>query len=327
MISHKSKFIFNLLLISSITLNILAKSPLRNARKNTVKQNLEINNDLDSKIEKAEKSVELKKQELSALERKLESLKKQKLKEEKGSLVFYDLGSGTGKVAWHACYYDVNNPQKAKDFIEREYKDIRGEIPDDERNLVTRAKGSPVYGEILLDSFEKILKDLNIPGFAKVVGVELAPTRYHHALSVQNRLKEAGQTLPCPIEFRNENIAETDISDANVIYMCSTCYPDELMDVLVKRFSELKDGLMVLTLKSLPSNYADFGFDLIKEFTLPMTWSEGSPVYVYKLKKDNVKKNRNKVVNLNSENNNSQEESATTDNAAIDTSNGNPAFE
>ncbi|MDR3646963.1 MAG: hypothetical protein P4L22_05490, partial [Candidatus Babeliales bacterium] len=75
----------------------------------------------------------------------------------------------------------------------------------------------------------------------------------------------------------------SDISDATVIFMCSTCFPEELMNSLTKKLSSLKPGLKLLTLKDL-TNPELHNFKLIKEYTLPMTWSTGSSVYLYELK-------------------------------------------
>lgn len=248
------------------------------------------------KVEKLERKIEKVENELKNLKEELDSLKtpeKTTAISKKGK-VFYDLGSGLGKVAMHAYLYDTKNPEAAKKFIDEEYKDVRAEISDEERNLVSRDKmGSPVYGEIKVESVEKLFKsleDLGVNNFRKSVGIELSPTRYHHALSISNKLKENGLDIPGKeLKYINENIVDSNISDADVIFMCSTCYPDELMEKLVNKFAKLKDGLIVISLKSLP-NYQEHGFTLVKELTLPMTWSEGSPVNIYKLNKSNKTK-------------------------------------
>lgn len=226
-------------------------------------------------------------------EAKVKSESKAEQKQDKKTEIFYDLGSGTGKVTVQALLHNPSNPDAAKDVIADYYQDIRAEIPEQEREMITRGKGSPVYGEILPQSFQEVLEDkeLNVGTIKKATGVELSPTRYHHAKTIRNKLEDEnllpkGKTL----EFKNENIAETNIDDATLIFMCSTCYPDELMDTLVERFSKLKEGLRVISLKEMP-NYAKFGFIEIKELKKPMTWSpNGSPVHLYKLDKAAAKK-------------------------------------
>ena len=51
------------------------------------------------------------------------------------------------------------------------------------------------------------------------------------------------------LEFIQCCFLECDTDDAQVIYMCSTCYSNELMTKLVKKFSKFKKGLYVITLK------------------------------------------------------------------------------
>ncbi len=193
------------------------------------------------------------------------------------------------------------------DLIDEMYKNIKHQISDTERSMVTKTGGSPVYGEIKFDSLKKVLDDLNIKKtdvlydlgsgtgkvlvqgyldypFKKVVGIELSPTRNHHAETIRKNLEKKNLiTKDRKFELYNGDIAKENISDATVIYMCSTCYPEELMAKLTERFSKLKPGLTVITLKALPDNYEDFGLKHIKEYKLPMTWSEGSPVHIYKL--------------------------------------------
>ena len=57
---------------------------------------------------------------------------------------------------------------------------------------------------------------------------------------------------------------------------------------MFEKLSKLKDGLLVLSLKELP-DYEKYNFTKIKELKLPMTWSSGSPVHAYKLKKSGKK--------------------------------------
>jgi hypothetical protein len=82
------------------------------------------------------------------------------------------------------------------------------------------------------------------------------------------------------LTFKTENITTTDLSDATIIYMASTCFSPELMQQLLERFREIKaNGLRIITLQKLPPSD---DFSIAKQYTLPMTWSETTPVYVYK---------------------------------------------
>ncbi len=203
----------------------------------------------------------------------------------------------------------------SKQLIDEDiYKEITGfNIAETERKMVTDKGGSPVYGEIKYDSLQTIFNDLNIKSsdvfydlgsgvgkviiqaylnfpFKKVVGIELSPTRHNNALKAREELVKRNLINPNrKIEFIQGDIAELNLCDATVIYMCSTCYPVELMKKIAEKCSNLKKGMHVISLKSLP-DYQDYGFILEKEYSLPMTWSEGSPVYVYKLDPEEAKK-------------------------------------
>lgn len=192
-------------------------------------------------------------------------------------------------------------------FIDETYKSRTGVISDEERKIITEQGCAPVYGEILNTSLKTLLDDLHITPndvfydlgsgtgkvtiqayldypFKKAVGIELSPTRYKHSIIAKNELKKINALANTrTLEFRNEDITKSDINDATVIFMCATCFPEDLMDTLTKKLSMLKPGLKLLTLKALP-NTELHNFKLIKEYSLPMTWSSGSPVYLYELK-------------------------------------------
>lgn len=184
-------------------------------------------------------------------------------------------------------------------------------IPTAEEAKITECGGAPTYGEILYESLKTLLDEMpssNIKNgvlydlgsgvgkvcvqayldypFAKVVGIELSKKRYDASIDILQTLQEQGYIdKNRTLQFLNEDFMKSNISDATVIYMCSTCYSPELMGKLGEKFSKLKPGLQVITLKSMP-DYEKYGLELIGEYKLPMTWSKesgGSPVYVYKL--------------------------------------------
>lgn len=176
-------------------------------------------------------------------------------------------------------------------------------IPQQEKDSISTRGGAPTYGEIKYPSLQTLLNDLNIKEddvfydlgsgvgktviqahlnfpFKKTVGIELAPTRHKQAEAVADKLKNR------MLEFRQDDMLETDLSDATVIYLCSTCFSDELMNKLLNKFAKLKNGLVVITLKELPDRYPSAGFELVKKYNLPMSWSAGNTVHVYKLTKN-----------------------------------------
>lgn len=197
-----------------------------------------------------------------------------------------------------------------EDIIEELYVGVTGyNIPKEEVETIKAKGGAPTYGEIKYQSLKTIFDDLpkshkrgafydfgsgvgkvvvqaylDVPQFKKTVGWEISQQRYNDAQYIVSQLKKRELTdKNRDIEFRIGDFLEADIDDARVIYMCSTCYSEECMAQLTSKFSKLKKGLIVITLKPLP-NYKEYGFELKREYKLPMTWWHASPVYVYELK-------------------------------------------
>ncbi len=170
--------------------------------------------------------------------------------------------------------------------------DIYGEIPPDSLQIVMEYVRKPTKDDVFYDlgcgvGGAVLWVYLNFP-VKKSAGIELCSSRFNDAHIALKRFKnknllESGRTL----EILFGDMLQADLHDATIIYSCSTCFPDELMDELMEKLATLKPGLIFITLKELPANYKNFGFKAIvdsttdKKLILPMTWSEGSPVYIY----------------------------------------------
>lgn len=190
-------------------------------------------------------------------------------------------------------------------FIEELYNGVSGfGINSDEEEAVRRIGSSPVYGEIKPEAVSQLEEYLKLTAHdvfydlgsgvgkmvvqiyldtpvKKSVGIELSPTRSNKAQSVKEKLKQQRLLDPKRIlEFRTEDIMNSDISDATVIYLASTCLSDEYMKKITDRLAQLKKGLRVLTLRKLPPHK---DFKEITQLTAPMTWSTGSTIHVYEL--------------------------------------------
>jgi len=106
--------------------------------------------------------------------------------------------------------------------------------------------------------------------FIKCVGIELLPGLSVAASDVcqsVRHLLQAEQTAPSSMtteekwaisslrtnlplmEMRTGDMLEEDFSDADVIFLSSLCFSDDLMQGLLKRCSGLKSGSFVITLK------------------------------------------------------------------------------
>lgn len=184
------------------------------------------------------------------------------------------------------------------------YKNVSGfTISEDERSSVRTQGGDPTYGEITVHGAQTLLNDLDLQQHdvfydlgsgvgklvvqtalttpvGKAIGVELAPTRHEHAQKVKDEIEKRKLLKKTKLEFQNKNVTEVPLKDATVVFMCSTCFSEELMKTLMEKMSQLKKGLRVLTLKRFPETTQ---FTLIKTYQIPMTWSNSTSVYLYKL--------------------------------------------
>lgn len=206
-------------------------------------------------------------------------------------------------VAAEQKHYSV---QDVSQIIEQQYGEKNGfGIDESERKKIEDAGGNSTYGEIVPESLDQILSYLQLKsddlfidlgsGVGKVViqtglstpakamGYELSPSRYQLAQEIKQALiKDKVLLDPSKIEFVEDNIVNAPFDRATVIFMCSTCFSDELMQKLADSIAKSPTVKYAISLRQLPSS--NFGtFTLEKTFNLPMTWSANTPVYLYKV--------------------------------------------
>lgn len=203
----------------------------------------------------------------------------------------------------------IYSTQEAIDIMDDVYGKRSGfGISNDERKMIEDKGGNPTYGEItakgveqLIEYFKanlgihdvfydlgsgigKVATQVALTTPAKAVGIELSPTRHaiahdiRHELIRKNILKHDNK-----LRFIEGNILDADLHDASVIFMCSTCFSDELMKQITEKIYNLPQVVHLITLKQLtPENTYHFdGFFQMQTFNIPMTWSESTPVYTY----------------------------------------------
>lgn len=178
--------------------------------------------------------------------------------------------------------------------------DINNE--DKEKNHV-----KSTYGEILFDSLEKLIKEVNFgpddvfydlgSGNGKVVmqiymntsvkksyGIEYYPERsYNSEYALKQLYKLFPNTLDEPrlISYQIANIKDIHyLNDATVIFMCSTCYPSELLEIVCDKLKNSKNIRCIITHKP---------HDKIKDFLpihftiiLSCTWATDLSWNVYR---------------------------------------------
>jgi hypothetical protein len=197
--------------------------------------------------------------------------------------------------------------QLCQDYISTLYQGISGFISyqPGEKEAGEEKKVFLTYGEILYPSVDKFLNyigdvseedvfyDLG-SGIGKVAlqtflrtpikkacGIEFSETRNRHAEQVYKQVHTefpeltAGRDLKC----LTGNFLEIDISDATIIYTCSTCFNEELLSDIGQVIDRCPNIRYVVSLKQIPSKLS-----LDRNLEIECTWDK-TKCYVYGPKK------------------------------------------
>lgn len=134
-----------------------------------------------------------------------------------------------------------------------------------------------VYGEVVPDSFYELMIDINPePGqvfydlgsgtgkavflahwmfdFKRAVGIELVDTLYEASEKNLKRYNSeirrtiAKEVQDKQIEFFKGDFLKYDLSDADVIFMNSTCFQEDLMSLLEKKLEEVHANAYIISL-------------------------------------------------------------------------------
>lgn len=208
----------------------------------------------------------------------------------------------------NSSFQSISHSYSSSMILDAAYKDISGHIiPDEERAKKKKEmlkETEIVYGEIKHESVKELLKELKLTEqdvvydlgsgvgkfcyqvaidspAKKVVGVELCPTRHMNAQKAMTLMEDDVKiAIENRIFFKEADFLKTDVSDATVVLLCSTCYSKELMEKLTHKLAGCKKGLRVLSLDKLPENQ---DFTMIKVLpSLPMSWGKHD-VFIYEL--------------------------------------------
>ena len=176
-------------------------------------------------------------------------------------------------------------------------------IPSAERRRVQLARSTATYGELQPTATRRLLEHL-VPdatdvfydlgsGIGQValhaalatrvsrsIGIEIVRTRHDLAVLACARAREAGFDRARACEFRCQDFLRCGLSDATLVYTCSTAFPAPLMAALTRRLSRGRSGLRLATLQALPEN-PWFSAPII--LRLDTTWRRRVPVHVYTL--------------------------------------------
>ncbi len=186
--------------------------------------------------------------------------------------------------------------------MNRIYRDICGfEIPKDDEKNVRHSKGSPIYGEINLAAMGKLFDAIKLSssdtlydlgaGVGKVilyaglftpvkkaVGVELSKTRHDDSLLALKRAQEMQQKIDHRCRFINADLLTMDLSDASVVYTCSTAFSRDFMRSVAQFLGQFNQPFRLVSLQDLPN--ARY-FELVDRINLDMSWQRNTPVHIY----------------------------------------------
>jgi len=110
---------------------------------------------------------------------------------------------------------------------------------------------------------------LNLFIGCSVVGIDYVPEFIQRANKLVLRFNLSN------IQFREENLLESDLSGATVIYLYGTCYSKTFIQSLVERLSELPRGVKIITVSYPLSDYTSMPeFEVMKRFPAQFTWGE-----------------------------------------------------
>lgn len=196
----------------------------------------------------------------------------------------------------------------AKMIFDLIYADVNGyALSQSARSKATHYDQAHTYGEISFEAFSRVLENVHpktgevfydlgsgtgkavmlahlLHHFKRTVGLEYFEELNDAAKSVKERYRrEFGTTLgpekyAQAIDFITTDFLLHDFSDADVVFVHSTCMYDDLIMKLEKKFNQLKKGARVLTVSKPMLSEA---FEQYKVQTYNMAWGQAT-VFFYK---------------------------------------------
>jgi hypothetical protein len=183
------------------------------------------------------------------------------------------------------------------------YREINGfGLMAEERKL--RGNRSVVYGELAPNGVRKLLRWLRpgktdvfydlgsgvgklvlelgmAAGVRKCVGIEVAGSRWNGSQSAAMEAKKKGWIQAKRLEFRKESFLDSDLTDATILYSCSTCFSARLMERLGRKIAGLNRRLIFVTFQMLPRPRRRF--ELVRKLSLDTSWRTQVTAYVYEV--------------------------------------------
>lgn len=151
------------------------------------------------------------------------------------------------------------------------------------------AKDIHVYGETPLTTLRLIAEECGIKSSDYVIEMGCGRGRSCFFLSeylgckvhgierigkfVESAMKVAKETLCHNISFSNEDMAESDLGAASVIYLYGSSLSDEEIAILIKKFEQLSPSTKIITVSYPLSDYSK-KFITSKKFSASFPWGD-----------------------------------------------------
>lgn len=167
---------------------------------------------------------------------------------------------------------------KVKELFNQLYENVDGRALSlkSRENDEFKSK-SFVYGEVVPDSFYEVIAEVNpLPGqvfydlgsgtgkavflahwlfdFSRTTGIELLDSLYQASAEALERYEKtmksqiADEANRSKIEFIHGDILEADFKDADIIFINSTCFQDDLMEALEPKLEVIRPHAHVISL-------------------------------------------------------------------------------
>ncbi|MCX4243889.1 class I SAM-dependent methyltransferase [Paraliomyxa miuraensis] len=189
-------------------------------------------------------------------------------------------------------------------LLRRLYRDEFGyDLSPAEDARVAATLASSTYGELMPAATDHLVEQLGLgpgdvfydlgSGLGKVVlqvalrapvrrciGIELVRSRHRVAQRILGKVRAQAQLRAAECGFRLGDMMRARISDATVVYTCSTAFSTKFMNLLAERLARLPPGLRWVSTQDIDDNP---WFRLERVLRLDMSWRRRSKVHVYRL--------------------------------------------
>lgn len=103
----------------------------------------------------------------------------------------------------------------------------------------------------------------------RVEGVEIIPEFVQQAKAIQSRYQIQN------INFHCANILKADYSEATFLYLCGTCFEENLIKKIVKKLKATKTGTKIISVSYPLTDYTDKPlFKVVKVFPVSFGWGD-----------------------------------------------------